>query len=317
MESKLTLCQRFQSLKNHINTELRGIRATYSEEIEYVTNQIDSLAFYIKDNLKYNDSSAIAQTTLIARVASDAQNENAYAESVVPTANNFFDICRSSDECVAQDELVLLNHNSISWIDLDRGSAASIHGGNATSGHSDNENGQSEESLAQTLSLIYDEVLAIEKQNIVASTNELEPSICSRSEDTKEELMGQDIEEQSKEGHHQQMKLERNRNQSVNVKRDRKRRALIKSLQASIYVNGIQSLAHNRQQHLHRLESEKEIEWPIVLKLQAISVIDDPWLQTWKSSKERIFLSSSNKQHSFRKTFIDPRRSTKSSLSDA
>ena len=94
MESKLTLCQRFQSLKNHINTELRGIRATYPEEIEYVANQIDSLASYIKDNLKYNDSSAVAQTALVARVASDAQNENAYAEPAVPTANNFFDSCR-------------------------------------------------------------------------------------------------------------------------------------------------------------------------------------------------------------------------------
>lgn len=74
-----------------------------------------------------------------------------------------------------------------------------------------------------------------------------------------------------------------------------------------------QSLAHCHRQHLHRLESWNEI----VLKIQAISIRDDLWLQTWKFSKENTFMSSSNRQQSFRKTSISQRRSERSSQSDA
>ena len=63
--SKLTLCQRFQSLKKYIDIELRGIVVAYSGETEHVANEIASLAFYITDNLKHSDSSAVAQLALM------------------------------------------------------------------------------------------------------------------------------------------------------------------------------------------------------------------------------------------------------------
>ena len=71
MESKLTLCQHFHSLKNYIDTELHGILAAFPEETEHVANGIDPLAFYTKDNLRCDGSNAVAQSALIARVASD------------------------------------------------------------------------------------------------------------------------------------------------------------------------------------------------------------------------------------------------------
>ncbi|CAF9940049.1 MAG: hypothetical protein HETSPECPRED_002145 [Heterodermia speciosa] len=176
--------QRFQSLKDYIDTELRGILAAFPGETEHVANEIDSLAAYIKDNLICDGSNAVAQSALVARVASDGQDVNSYAEPATPTANNFLDNCQPNGECVAEDE----------------GSAANIHGCNATSGSSDNENGQSEESLAQTLSLICDEILATEKQDTVATTNGPAPSTCSGSEVTEKELMGQDSGEQDEGG---------------------------------------------------------------------------------------------------------------------
>ena len=114
MDLKLTLCQRFQSLKNYIDRELRGIRAAYPGETEHVANEIVSLASYMKDNLKYNDSSAVAQPALVTRVASDGQDVNAYAEPAVTTANNFSDSCQPNGECITEDESVTLNHNPIS-----------------------------------------------------------------------------------------------------------------------------------------------------------------------------------------------------------
>ena len=81
MEVKLTLCQRFQSLKNYIDTELRGIVAAFPGEAEYVANEPVSLASYIKDNHKYNDTSAVAQPALVTRRVSDAQG--VYTRSVL------------------------------------------------------------------------------------------------------------------------------------------------------------------------------------------------------------------------------------------
>ena len=46
----------------------------------------------------------------------------------------------------------------------------------------------------------------------------------------------------------------------MKLKKNRKRRILIESLQASVYVDEIQSLAHSHQQHLHRLKNWKELE---------------------------------------------------------
>ena len=114
MKFKLTLCQRFQSLKDYIDTELRGILAAFPGETEHVANEIDSLAAYIKDNLICDGSNAVAQSALVARVASDGQDVNSYAEPATPTANNFLDNCQPNGECVAEDESVILNHNPIS-----------------------------------------------------------------------------------------------------------------------------------------------------------------------------------------------------------
>ena len=114
MKLKLTLCQRFQNLKNYIDTELLDIVVAFFEETEHVINETLSLTFYIKNNLKYNDSNAVAQTALIAKIANDEQDAISYAESAIITANNFSNSCRSNNECVAEDESVILNHNSIS-----------------------------------------------------------------------------------------------------------------------------------------------------------------------------------------------------------
>ena len=97
MEVKLALCQRFQSLKSHINTELRDIVAAYPGETEQVAHETDSLALYVKD------SNAVTQPALVARVARDGQGVNAYAEPAVTTADNFSDSCQANRECDAHD----------------------------------------------------------------------------------------------------------------------------------------------------------------------------------------------------------------------
>ena len=114
MKLKLTLFQRFQNLKNYIDTELRGIVAAFPGETEHVTNEAISLASYIKDSLKYNGSSAVAQTALTARAANDGQDANSYAESAVTTANNLSDSRQPNDECIAENESVILNHSPVS-----------------------------------------------------------------------------------------------------------------------------------------------------------------------------------------------------------
>ena len=71
------------------------------------------------------------------------------------------------------------------------------------------------------------------------------------------------------------MELARDRDQSLNVKRNRKSRTIKEPPQVSILVNGNWSLAHNHQ-HLHRLGSQKGTEWLTALKIPAIGVGDDP-----------------------------------------
>lgn len=114
MELKVTLCQRFESLKSYITTELCGILTAYPGETERVAQEIDSLASSIKDNVRYNGSIGVTQPVVVGRVASDGQDVSAYAEPAIPTANNLSDNCESNGECVAHDESVILNHNSIS-----------------------------------------------------------------------------------------------------------------------------------------------------------------------------------------------------------
>lgn len=114
MELEPTLCQRFESLKNYINTDLCGIIAAYPEETEYVANEIDSLASYIKNDLKHAGFNALARSALVARVASDREDVNTYAELAIPPAKNFSDNCQPNGECVSHDESVILSHNPIS-----------------------------------------------------------------------------------------------------------------------------------------------------------------------------------------------------------
>lgn len=107
MELKLTLYQRFQSFKNYIDTELRDILAAFFEKIEHVANEIDFLAFYIKNNLICDDFNAVAQSALVITIFSDEQDVNSYAESAILTANNFLNSCQPNGECVAQNESVI------------------------------------------------------------------------------------------------------------------------------------------------------------------------------------------------------------------
>ena len=101
MESQLTLCQRFQSLKNFIDTELRSILAAYFGETEHMINKIDFLTFYIKNNLKSNDFNIVVQSTLITKVANDGRDMNVYTKSVIIFVNNFSDNFQLNNECVA------------------------------------------------------------------------------------------------------------------------------------------------------------------------------------------------------------------------
>ena len=93
---------------------MRDIRIAYFEEIEYVINEIVSLTLYMKSNFKYNDFNVVAQSTLIVKIINDEQNMNAYAKSTIIIANNFSNNCQSNNECVVENESIILNHNSIS-----------------------------------------------------------------------------------------------------------------------------------------------------------------------------------------------------------
>ena len=114
MKFKFIICQRFQSFKNYIDTKLRDILVAFFDETEHVTNEIDFLTAYIKNNLICDGFNTVAQSALMIRVISDEQDVNSYAKSAIFTANNFLDNCQSNDECVVEDESVILNHNSIS-----------------------------------------------------------------------------------------------------------------------------------------------------------------------------------------------------------
>ena len=110
---KFIFFQRFQNFKNYINTELRDILIAFFEKNEHVINEIFFLIFYIKNNFKYNDFNVVVQTTLIVKIINDEQNANSYAKSTIIVANNFSNNRQSNDECVVENELIILNHNSI------------------------------------------------------------------------------------------------------------------------------------------------------------------------------------------------------------
>ena len=92
IELKLSLCQRFQCLKNYVNTKLRGILTVHPGKTEHVANKIDSLASYIKDNRSYDGSDAVAQPALVAMIANNGHDVDAYAEPAITTAHNFLTI---------------------------------------------------------------------------------------------------------------------------------------------------------------------------------------------------------------------------------
>ena len=73
-----------------------------------MTNEIDSLASHLKN---FN---AINQSTLIFRIARNGQNVNAYTKPVVITTDKSSNNCQLNGQRVAQDESVILNHNSLS-----------------------------------------------------------------------------------------------------------------------------------------------------------------------------------------------------------
>ena len=65
---KLIFCQRFQNFKNYFDTKLRDILIAFFEKIKHVTNEIDFLIFYIKNNLICDDFNIVAQSTLMFRI---------------------------------------------------------------------------------------------------------------------------------------------------------------------------------------------------------------------------------------------------------
>ncbi|KAI4220681.1 MAG: hypothetical protein L6R40_008668 [Gallowayella cf. fulva] len=131
--------------------------------------------------------------------ANDRQDVISYAEPAIPTANSLSDSGQPNNECVAQDESVILNHHSIFEADFDRVSTASIHSDNARSEHRSDENGQNEEPPVQSLSLIYDNNSAAEKQVAAEAASE-RISLAMEREDMDEDLVGQDIREQGERG---------------------------------------------------------------------------------------------------------------------
>ena len=110
---KLTVWQRFQSLKENLDTELRGILAAYPEETEQVATEINSLASYIKD------SSAATRSALIARTAKNSKNEsnkNANAEPAAFIADSFSSSGQANGKGVTQDKSVNHHHSLfIKW----------------------------------------------------------------------------------------------------------------------------------------------------------------------------------------------------------
>ena len=92
-----------------------------------------------------------------------------------------------------------MNHNRISLVDLNRVSAASIHNDDARFGHRSDENEQNEKASIQKLSLICDDILAAEKQDVNEVASE-RIHLEIEKEDVHEEILEQDIREQGEVG---------------------------------------------------------------------------------------------------------------------
>ncbi|KAI4226558.1 MAG: hypothetical protein L6R40_008279 [Gallowayella cf. fulva] len=131
--------------------------------------------------------------------ANDRQDVISYAEPAIPTANSLSDSGQPNNECVAQDESVILNHHLNFEVNFDRVSTASIHSDIARSEHRSDENGQNQEPPVQSLSLIYDNNSAPEKPFGVEAAGE-RISLAMEREDMDEEPLGQDIREQGERG---------------------------------------------------------------------------------------------------------------------
>lgn len=228
---------------------MRNIVIAYFEKIEHIINEIDCLTFYIKNNSKCNDFNVVAQSTLIIKKAKNEQNLNAYTKSIIFTINNFLNNCRRNDECFIQNESIVLNHDSISEIDFDKIFALKIHRDNAKSKHKNDENEQNEKSLMQNLSLICDEILIAQKQNVVEIANE--PIFLKiEKKNIEKEFAKQNIDEQN----------EKNATSFDEICEKQKSKHennffLTKSSHRNMYVNEIQLFAHNHQKHLHYLKN--------------------------------------------------------------
>lgn len=72
-----------------------------------MTNEIDFLTFYIKNNLICDDFNVVAQSTLMIKVVMNEQNVNSYIESTTFIANNVLNNCQSNDKCVLQNESII------------------------------------------------------------------------------------------------------------------------------------------------------------------------------------------------------------------
>ena len=77
------------------------------KKIEQVINEIDFLIFHFKN---FN---VIIQSTLIFKIIKNEQNINVYTKSIVIITNKFLNNYQFNDQRVAQNELIVLNHNSI------------------------------------------------------------------------------------------------------------------------------------------------------------------------------------------------------------
>ena len=86
---------------------MRDILIAFFEKTEYVTNEIDFLIFYIKNNFICDDFNIVAQSTLIIKIIKNKQNVNSYAKSAIFIANNVLNNCQSNDECVVQNESII------------------------------------------------------------------------------------------------------------------------------------------------------------------------------------------------------------------
>ena len=106
----------------------------------------------------------------------------------------------------------------------------------------------------QNLSQICDKILAAENQDVVEAASD-HISVGTERENIEEELAGQDIREQGEGGATSADEACKEQDSGPESEEERQAQSSIKPLQASFHVNGSRSLAHNHQQHLHRLGS--------------------------------------------------------------